>query len=167
VTLLQIGVPTRTDVAEYAEYEQAVVEHAEEVNARYATAKWAPIRLVRDSIDQPALVAYYRAADVCLVSPLQDGMNLVAKEFVACQQGRLGVLVLSRFAGAAREMREALLVNPYDIGAVSEALYRALSLPPEERERRMLLLRRRVERHTIQDWMGDIFGEVARLRRNA
>jgi trehalose 6-phosphate synthase len=167
VTLLQIGVPTRTDVPEYAEYEREVAEYAEELNARYATAKWAPIRLVRDSLEQAALVAYYRAADVCLVCPLQDGMNLVAKEYVACQQGRLGVLVLSRFAGAAREMREALLVNPYDIGAVAETLHRALSLPPEERERRMALLRRRVDRHTIQDWMSDIFGEVARLRRDA
>ena len=167
VTLLQIGVPSRTDVPEYAEYEREVAAHAEEINRRYATARWAPVRLVREHLEQPALVAYYRAADICLVSPLQDGMNLVAKEYVACQRGRLGVLVLSRFAGAAREMREAILVNPYDIGALAEALYRALTLPPEERERRMALLRRRVDRHTIQDWMGDIFGEVARLRRDA
>ena len=164
VTLLQIGVPTRTDVPEYAEYEESVARDAEGINAQFAAGEWAPIRLVRESIDQPTLVAYYRAADVCLVSPLLDGMNLVAKEFVACQQGRLGVLVLSRFAGAAREMREALLVNPYDIGAVAETLYRAVTLAPEERERRMSLLRRRLERHTIQDWMSDIFAEVARLR---
>ena len=165
VTLLQIGVPSRGDVPEYAEYQLEVGAYAEEVNARFATGDWTPIRLVRESLDQATLVAYYRAADVCLVSPLLDGMNLVAKEFVACQEGRPGILVLSRFAGAAREMREALLVNPYDIGAVAETLQRALMMPPEERERRMAQLRRRVHRHTIQDWMGDIFAEVAHLRR--
>ncbi|MBK7351374.1 MAG: trehalose-6-phosphate synthase [Gemmatimonadetes bacterium] len=84
--------------------------------------------------------------------------------FVACQEGRLGVLVLSRFAGAARQLREALLVNPYDLGATAATLYRALSLPAEERERRIAALRQRVERHTIQDWMDDIFAEVERLR---
>lgn len=167
VTLLQVGVPTRTNVLEYAAYEEEVAALAEEINGRFADAAWAPIRLVRENIDQMTLAAYYRAADVCIVSPLMDGMNLVAKEFVACQEGRLGVLVLSRFAGAAREMREALLVNPYDIGAVAETLYRALTLPPAERERRMALLRRRVERHTIEDWMSDIFAEVARLGRRA
>ncbi len=167
VTLLQVGVPTRTDLPEYAAYEEEVATLAGELNTRFARGAWAPIRLVRENIDQATLAAYYRAADVCLVAPLQDGMNLVAKEFVACQEGRLGVLVLSRFAGAAQEMREALLVNPYDLGAVAETLYRALTLPPAERERRMTLLRRRVQRHTIEDWMSDIFAEVARLRRRA
>jgi trehalose 6-phosphate synthase len=166
VTLLQVGVPTRTDVAEYAAYEEEVADLAEELNSRFARGAWTPIRLVRETIDQDTLAAYYRAADVCLVSPFQDGMNLVAKEFVACQEGRLGVLVLSRFAGAAREMREALMVNPYDLGAVTDTLYRALTMSPAERERRMTLLRGRVERHTIQDWMSDIFAEVARLRRH-
>jgi trehalose 6-phosphate synthase len=167
VTLLQIGVPTRTDVPEYSAFEEEVATLAETLNARFARGEWVPIQLVRENIDQATLAAYYRAADVCLVSPLQDGMNLVAKEFVACQEGRLGVLVLSRFAGAAQEMREALLVNPYDLGAVSATLYRALTLPPAERERRMALLRRRVQRHTIEDWMSDIFAEVARLRHRA
>jgi alpha,alpha-trehalose-phosphate synthase [UDP-forming] len=167
VTVLQIGVPSRCDVPEYAEYQEEVGAHVNEVNARFATGDWTPIRMVRESLDQGTLIAYYRAADVCLVSPLVDGMNLVAKEYVACQAGRLGILVLSRFAGAAREMREALPVNPYDVGAMAEALHRALTMPPEERERRMTLLRRRVARHTIQDWMGDIFSEVAHLRRQA
>ncbi|HEY7684330.1 MAG TPA: trehalose-6-phosphate synthase [Gemmatimonadales bacterium] len=165
VTLVQIGAPTRTDVPEYLAYEQEVADLAVEVNHRFARGGWTPIHLVQESLEQNALVPYYRAADVCLVVPLQDGMNLVAKEFVACQEGRLGVLVLSRFAGAAREMREALLANPYDIGAVAETLYRALTLPPQERERRMAQLHRRIRRHTIQDWMNDVFAEVGRLRR--
>jgi trehalose 6-phosphate synthase len=122
---------------------------------------------VRDTLDQATLAAYYRTADVCIVSPLQDGMNLVAKEFIACQEDRLGVLVLSRFAGAAREMRQALLVNPYDIGATAETLHRAIQLPVAERERRLAALRRRLRRNTLQDWMDDIFAEVAALRGEA
>lgn len=164
VTLLQVGVPTRTDVPEYQAFEQEVADQADALNARYRTDRWEPVVLVRESLDQATLTAYYRAADVCIVSPLQDGMNLVAKEFVACQAGRLGVLVLSRFAGAARQLREALLVNPYDIGATAGTLFRALTLPAEERERRITALRQRVERHTIHDWMDDIFAEVERLR---
>ncbi len=164
VTLLQVGVPSRTDLPEYAAFEEEVAELALTVNRRFRREGWTPILLVRESLDHETLTAYYRAADVCIVSPLQDGMNLVAKEFVACQEGRLGVLVLSRFAGAARQLREALLVNPYDLGATAETLYRALSLPAEERERRIVALRQRVERHTIQDWMDDIFSEVGRLR---
>lgn len=165
VTLLQVGVPSRSEVPEYAEFEREVTELAGEINARFTRNGWSPIHLVREQLDQNTLVAYYRAADICIVTPLLDGMNLVAKEFVACQDGRLGVLVLSRFAGAAREMREALLVNPYDLGALAETFRQALSLPPDERERRLALLRRRVARHTIHDWMADIFAEVARLRR--
>lgn len=165
VTLLQVAVPSRSDVPEYSAYEQEVVTVAAELNSRFGRTDWMPIRLVRESVDQSHLAAYYRAADVCIVSPLQDGMNLVAKEFVACQEGRFGVLVLSRFAGAAREMREALLVNPYDVGATSETLLRAIHLPVPERVRRLKALRRRLSRNTIQDWMDDIFAEVASLRR--
>lgn len=167
VTLLQVAVPSRSDVPEYALYDQEVVELAASINQRYGRAGWMPIRLVRTSLDQATLVAYYRAADVCIVSPLQDGMNLVAKEFVASQEGRFGVLVLSRFAGAAREMKEALQINPYDVGATAETLYRAICLPAEERQRRLAMLRRRLSRNTIQDWMDDIFAEVARLRHPA
>jgi trehalose 6-phosphate synthase len=164
VTLVQVAVPSRTDVPEYAAYEQEVVDQAEQLNDRFGRDGWTPIRLLRDSVDQSTLAAYYRAADICIVSPLQDGMNLVAKEFVACQAGRFGVLLLSRFAGAAREMREALPVNPYDVGAMAETLYRALCLPAAERERRINALRRRLSRNTIQDWMDDIFAEVSRLQ---
>jgi len=164
VALVQVAVPSRTDVPEYAAYEHEVVNLAERFNARFGRDGWLPIRLLRDAVDQATLAGYYRAADVCIVSPLQDGMNLVAKEYVACQEGRFGVLVLSRFAGAAREMREALPVNPYDVGATADTLYRAVCLPAGERERRITALRRRLSRNTIQDWMDDIFAEVSRLR---
>jgi trehalose 6-phosphate synthase len=167
VSLVQVAVPSRSDIPEYNTFEQEVLDLATQVNARFGRPGWMPIRLVRESLDQATLAAYYRAADVCIVSPLQDGMNLVAKEFVACQEGRFGVLVLSRFAGAAREMREALLVNPYDVGATAETLLRAIRMPAAERERRLAALRRRLRRNTIEDWMDDIFAEVASLRREA
>jgi len=167
VAMIQVAVPSRSDVPEYLAFEQEMVELADHVNARFFRPGWTPIRLVRETLDQATLTAYYRAADVAIVSPLQDGMNLVAKEFVACQEGKLGVLVLSRFAGAAREMREALLVNPYDVGATADTLHRAIRMPAAERQRRLTALRRRLSRNTIQDWMDDIFAEVARLRHEA
>jgi trehalose 6-phosphate synthase len=167
VTLVQIGVPTRTEVPEYAAFERDVAESAEQINARFAGNGWQPIRLISAHVEHETLVSYYRAADVCIVSPLMDGMNLVAKEFVASQEGKRGVLLLSRFAGAARELRQALLVNPYDVGAVAETLHQAVTMPAAEREERMQELRVAVARHTIQDWMDDIFTEVARLRPRA
>ncbi len=165
ISLIQIGVPTRMELPEYASFEGEVSAIAAEINQRFATADWRPIHLLSEQFDHDTLVAYYRAADVCIVSPLMDGMNLVAKEYIASQEGRLGVLVLSRFAGAAREMREALLVNPYDVGAMAEVLYDAVTMPASDRESRLTALRRRVLRHTIQHWMDDIFAEVDRERR--
>ena len=165
VVLLQIAVPSRGEVPEYVAYEEEVAEIAQQVNRRYRRGDWQPIRLVREGQDPVALTAFYRAADLCVVSPLQDGMNLVAKEFVACQRDRLGALVLSRFAGAVHEMRGAFLVNPYDAGAVAETIHTALATPPEERERRLVQMRRRLEASTVFDWMESIFAEVERLRR--
>jgi trehalose 6-phosphate synthase len=165
VTLYQIGVPSRTDVPEFAAFEGEVVALAESINRDWGEGDWRPIHLVRENLDPASLAACYRAADVCLVTSLQDGMNLIAKEYVACQQGRLGVLVLSRFAGSSRELRGAVLVNPYDISAVARATAMALSLPPDERERRLTRMRQGLEAHTVYDWMTAIFKEVARLSR--
>ncbi|MEO8635117.1 MAG: trehalose-6-phosphate synthase [Gemmatimonadales bacterium] len=166
VTLLQIAVPTRSDLPEYVALERGVLDLATEINTMLGQGDWQPIRLVQGSLDQATLAAHYRAADVCIVTPLLDGMNLVAKEYVACQQRPQGVLVLSRFAGAARELREALIVNPYDLGAVAATLHAALTLAPDERERRMRTLIRRLEGNTVQDWMDDSFAEVRRLSRD-
>jgi trehalose 6-phosphate synthase len=165
VVLLQIAVPSRSEVPEYVAYEEEVAEMAQEVNRRYRRGDWQPIRLLREGQDHLALTAFYRAADLCMVTPLQDGMNLVAKEFVACQDGRLGALVLSRFAGAVHEMRGAFLVNPYDVSAVAETIHAALATPPEDRERRLTKMRRRLRTSTVFDWMEGIFNEVDRLRR--
>ena len=167
VTLLQVAVPSRSEVPEYQAFEAEIAERVEALNVRHAQGHWVPVHLVRESLTQAEVTACYRAADICLVTPLQDGMNLVAKEYVASQEGRAGVLVLSRFAGAARELREAELVNPYDTGAMAAAILKAIETPEEERARRMAALRRRVHRHTIGDWMADVFEEVERLRPRA
>ncbi len=165
VVFLQIAVPSRSEVPDYQVLEREVVVRVERINRRFRKARWDPIHLVRDHFDMTMLAACYRAADVCIVSSLQDGMNLVAKEFIACQRGGLGVLVLSRFAGAAEAMDGALLINPYDIDASAEALRTALTMKPAERELRLESLHRHLQSHTIGDWMDAIQTEVARLGR--
>jgi trehalose-6-phosphate synthase len=114
VTLVQVAVPSRERVPAYADLRREVAELVGEVNGDLGTPEWQPVVYLRRSIERTELAALYAAADVAWVTPLRDGMNLVAKEFVACQRGRSGVLVLSEFAGAAQELGEALRINPYD-----------------------------------------------------
>jgi trehalose 6-phosphate synthase/phosphatase len=153
VVLLQIAVPSRADVPEYQELKRQIEEHVGRINGRFATAGWSPIRYLYRAVDQKRLCGIYRDADVALVTPLRDGMNLVAKEFVACQIADPGVLVLSKLAGAAQTMREALRVNPYDIEGTAEALHRALEMEEAERRSRMVALRRREKRDDIENWV--------------
>jgi trehalose 6-phosphate synthase len=164
VAFLQIAVPSRQEVPDYAIFEEEVAMLADQINTRFGRPDWKPIELIRENYDATMLAACYRAADVCLVSPLQDGMNLVAKEFVACQTGGLGILVLSRFAGAAEEMDGAILVNPYDATAMASAFHHALAMPPGEREQRLARMREQLRQHTIYDWMDAILEDVSRLR---
>jgi trehalose 6-phosphate synthase/phosphatase len=128
ITLLQLAVPSRSQVAEYRELKREIDELVGRVNGRFATARWSPIRYLFRFINSEELASLYRDADVALVTPLRDRMNLVAKEFVASQVDDPGVLILSRMAGAAETMREALLVNPYDIDENAEAIHRALTM---------------------------------------
>ncbi|MEP6571503.1 MAG: trehalose-6-phosphate synthase [Gemmatimonadota bacterium] len=167
VVFMQIAVPSRQEVPDYAAFEEEVATLTDEINTRFARPDWRPIELIRENYDTTMLAACYRAADICLVSPLQDGMNLVAKEFVACQKGGLGILVLSRFAGAAEEMDGAILVNPYDASAMAGAFHHALAMPPAEREWRLARMREQLREHTIYDWMNAILQDVSRLRRLA
>ncbi|MCG8591692.1 MAG: bifunctional alpha,alpha-trehalose-phosphate synthase (UDP-forming)/trehalose-phosphatase [Proteobacteria bacterium] len=154
VVLLQVAVPSRSQVAEYKQLKREIDELVGRVNGRFATASWSPIRYLYRSIDPTRLAALYRDAHVALVSPLRDGMNLVAKEFVACQTESPGVLVLSRLAGAGETMREALLVNPYNVDETAEALHRALKMDETERRSRMEALRARELRDNVQAWVG-------------
>jgi trehalose 6-phosphate synthase/phosphatase len=150
--LLQVAVPSRENVSAYRELKREIEEIAGRINGAHATLHSAPIHYVYDSVDQNELVASYRAADVMLVTPLRDGMNLVAKEYVASRIDGDGVLVLSEFAGAASELAEALVVNPYDVAAIAGALERALEMEEPERRRRMQRLREKVEARPVELW---------------
>src|SRR5262249_35869255 len=152
VSFIQISAPSRTRVAEYAQLRREVEELVGNVNGRFGDPDWVPVRYLFRSYAPRELASLYREADVCLVSPLRDGMNLVAKEFVASQTGDPGVLVLSRFAGAAAELDEALIVNPRDFDGTARALDRALAMPLEERERRQAALVARVRTQTAARW---------------
>ncbi len=124
----------------------------------------APIVLLDVYQDKDAINALYRAADVCLVTSLHDGMNLVAKEFVAARDDERGVLVLSRFAGAAQELQQSLLVNPYDTAQVAQALHRALDMPVEEQQQRMRVLRKTVQFANVHRWAANMLLDAAALR---
>ena len=147
--MIVVATPSRTELAPYQNLENEVLTTVRDINARYATQDWEPIVLVHDNVHAELLAAIYRAADLCLVSSLQDGMNLVAKEFVACQVDEHGVLVLSRFTGAAEEIDEAVLINPFNVGGFADGIRTALEMDIEERTRRMRVMRAQLHRSTI------------------
>jgi len=166
VVLLQIAVPSRSQVAEYRALKREIDELVGSINGRFATAQWSPIRYLYRSLPHERLSAVYRDADAALLTPLRDGMNLVAKEFVACQVEEPGVLILSRLAGAADTMREALHVNPNDLDGTARAIHRALSMGEDERASRMAALRRRERRDDLDAWTRS-FMEAALTARTA
>jgi trehalose 6-phosphate synthase/phosphatase len=150
--LLQIAVPSRENVSAYRELKREIEEIAGRINGAYGTLHSAPIHYVYDSVNETELAGSYRAADVMLVTPLRDGMNLVAKEYVASRVDGDGVLVLSEFAGAASELADALIANPYDVSAIAAALDRALTMPETERRARMAALREHVLARPVELW---------------
>ncbi|WP_412057469.1 alpha,alpha-trehalose-phosphate synthase (UDP-forming) [Bartonella sp. DGB2] len=153
VSFLQITPKSRSDVPEYAQMQQKVASIAGRINGDYGNIDWTPIRYVNRSFSQEVLGGLYRVARVGLVTPLRDGMNLVAKEYIAAQDPENpGVLILSRFAGAARELTNALLVNPYDGDGVSHALAQALSMALPERQERWQAMMQQLRDHTITHW---------------
>ena len=160
-TFLFVCTPSRTNLTTYTDLEQEVAQTVLAMNQRFGTENWTPIVLVNENIDSDALAAVYRSADICLVSSLQDGMNLVAKEFVAAQVDERGVLLLSRFTGAAEEIEGAVLINPFNIDGFVSALREALDMPAEERRRRMRRMRRRMQNNTIFDWFDAIIARCS------
>ena len=163
VTILVVATPSRSELTAYSDLEHDVVETVNGINARHGTPGWAPIVLMHENVDADTLASIYRAGDVCLVSSLQDGMNLVAKEFIACQVDERGVLVLSRFAGASEEIDGALLINPFDVDGFVAGLRRAFAMAPEERQRRMHAMREHLFSATIFDWLESILARVDAL----
>ena len=153
-SFVQVAVPSRSDIEAYDELTQKVERQAWEINDRFGTDEWRPIHLIKQALPSDRLAVLYRVADLCIVSSLQDGMNLVAKEYVASQVDATGVLLLSSFTGAAEEM-DAELINPYDPEHVALMMRDALLLPAEEKQRRMRDLQTSLR--SIFDWMQDIF----------
>jgi alpha,alpha-trehalose-phosphate synthase [UDP-forming] len=164
LTMVQIAAPSRTRIPSYAELRTRVEATVERINSTYQTMQWRPIVLIEHQCDHEEVRRWYRAADLCLVTSLHDGMNLVAKEFVAARDDEDGVLILSKFTGAAVELRDALLVNPYDIAGVSDAIYRGLEMVPEERQERMRRMRRQVMEYNIYLWAAKALGDLRELR---
>jgi trehalose 6-phosphate synthase/phosphatase len=162
VRLIQVAVPSRENVDAYQEYRAQVDGIIGRIHGAFATPSWVPINYIYRGLPAREIVTLYRAADVMLVTPLRDGMNLVAKEFVASRTDEDGVLVLSEFAGADNELAEALHVNPFDTTNMAEAYYRAVVMPREERRARMGALRRRVLRFDVQRWAATFLTALAR-----
>ena len=166
-SLVQIGAPSRTDIERYKNFLDEVTAEAERINAKFHAGRWKPIVLLKRHHSHEEIARYYRAASVCLVTSLHDGMNLVAKEFVASRADERGVLILSTFAGAALELSDALLVNPYDIMQLSEAIHAALEMPEAEQAKRMQWMRRAVREHNIYRWAANLLSDLTEIRIEA
>ena len=163
-TFVELGAPSRTHIKKYRDLVAEIEEMVEKINWRFRTKTWRPIIFLKAHHSHEAIDPYYRASDLCMVTSLHDGMNLVAKEFVASRDDEDGVLILSQFTGASRELKDALIVNPYDIEQMADAICHALRMPPEERRDRMGRMRANVRDHNIYRWAGKLIGELARLR---
>jgi trehalose 6-phosphate synthase len=164
-TFVQLAAPSRSLIEHYRQLDEAVEKTAERINTRFARGNYKPIRLFRSHHEPPTVFRFYRAADLCYVSSLHDGMNLVAKEFVAARDDERGVLVLSQFTGAAREMAEALVVNPYDFEEASSALATAITMSAEEQRGRIHAMRGFLAEFNVYRWAGRMLVDAARLRK--
>ncbi len=163
-TFLQIGAPSRTHIKRYHDLFAEVESEAERINWRFQAERWKPIVFLKRQHSHQELQRFYRAADVCLVTSLHDGMNLVAKEFLVARDDGQGMLILSCFTGAARELKDALLVNPYDIDQMAQAIHFALEMPAAERKARVQRMRNVVEEHNVYWWAGNLVADLCSIR---
>ena len=165
-TFVQLAAPSRTLLESYRALEANVEALVARINGRFASGTYRPVVLLRANHAAEAVFRFLRAADVCYVSSLDDGMNLVAKEFIAARDDERGVLVLSRFTGAARELREALVVNPYDLEEASAALATAVHMPVDEQRTRVRAMRASVSEFNVYRWAGQMLSDAARVRQD-
>jgi trehalose-6-phosphate synthase len=161
---VQIGAPSRTDIPRYQQFLEEVSAEAERINARFQAGRWKPIVLLKRHHSHEEIAKYFRAASVCLVTSLHDGMNLVAKEFVVARDDNRGALILSTFAGAAQELPDALLVNPYDVDQLASAIHQALEFTEEEQAVRMSRMRKNVCEHNIYRWAATLLSDLTEIR---
>ena len=166
-SLIQVGAPSRTDIERYKNFLDEVSAEAERINAKFQSGRWKPIVFLKRHHSHQEISRYYRAASLCIVTSLHDGMNLVAKEFVSSRVDDRGVLILSTFAGAALELSDALLVNPYDVCQLSEAIHSALEMPEAEQYKRMHWMRRAVKEHNIYRWAANLLSDLTEIRIEA
>jgi trehalose 6-phosphate synthase len=163
MVFVQLAAPSRSRITRYRELDEEVERIVQEINRELQTKRWRPILFQKGHHNHREIWPFYRWADFCMVTSLHDGMNLVAKEFVSVRDDEDGVLILSRFTGASRELREAILVNPYDEDEVAEAIRSAIEMTPEERRSRMARMRQLVREHNIYRWAGLLLSELSRL----
>ncbi len=166
LTFAQIGAPSRTHIKRYHDLLAEVEAEADRINWRFQSGKWKPIVFLKRHHSHEQIEHFYRAADFCLVTSLHDGMNLVAKEFVAARDDEQGVLLLSAFTGASRELRDALIVNPYDTEHLADAIFRALEMEPREKKARMQHMRRAVKENNVYRWAASLIGDLCDTRIN-
>jgi trehalose 6-phosphate synthase len=165
-TFIQIGAPSRSHIQRYADFQREVESEANRINERFRRGRWKPIGFLNRQHSHAEVNRFYRAAHLCMVTSLHDGMNLVAKEFVASREDERGVLILSRFTGAARELSDALIINPYDIQRTGEAIAEALEMDTARIADRMRRMRRTVREHNIYWWAASLIGVLCELRVN-
>jgi len=168
VIFIQICVPSRTKIREYISLKKEVDELVGRINGRFAEETWSPVIYIYKVIPQTKLISFYKASDICLVIPLRDGMNLVAKEYVSCKSEGNGVLILSEFAGAAEEMKkDSIMVNPYDSEEVADSINLALKMPVEERKKKIFALRKIVKDKDIFNWAGNFLNYFIKTFENS
>lgn len=163
-TFVQVGAPSRTDIERYKNFLAEVGGEAERVNSRFQTSRWKPLVFLKKHHSHEEIARFFRAASFCMVTSLHDGMNLVAKEFVASREDERGTLILSTFTGAARELSDALLVNPYDVSQLADSIHRALEMSEEEQSTRMQRMRNNVREHNIYRWAAHLLSDLTEIR---
>jgi trehalose 6-phosphate synthase len=167
VVFVQLAAPSRSALPRYQEIDAEVDDVVSSVNAAYQTKRWRPIVYLKRHHDHRDIYPYYRHADFCMVTSLHDGMNLVAKEFISVRGDDDGALILSQFTGASSELRDALLVNPYDVDAMADAIRDAVEMPAEERRSRMGRMRQSVREQNIYRWAGLLLAELRHIPEEA
>jgi trehalose 6-phosphate synthase len=164
---VQVAAPTRSALDEYRSFQERIQRVTERINQRFGRPGYQPVHLLAQHHEHDAVMELFRAADICMVTSLHDGMNLVCKEFVAARDDLQGVLILSRFAGAARELAEALIVNPYHVEETADALNQAATMGPAEQRERMASLRSTVQEFNVFRWAGRMLADAGRWRLRA
>ena len=162
-TFLQIASPCRSEIQKYLEYKEIVSKEAERINKKFGTKEWKPIVLEMIQYSHPDINSLYRLANICVITSLHDGMNLVSKEYVAERNDELGVLILSQFTGASHDLNGALIINPYSTKEIGDAIYKGINMLPMEQNKRMKTMRNSVKNYNIYRWAAELLKAIVEL----